>query len=134
MRDPIYIAKYLDLIKKDLIIEEDLHSIWIYLLDPEKDNKIILDGFICSTGTILENTSDVKKYIDQDFSPPISKDYSNDFSIQKDLSETDFRIDATDNRVSIFIKDSCFMILDLTYMKSYSKSVSKAGPYGFSLE
>jgi hypothetical protein len=134
MRDLVYISKHLDSIKMDLIIEEDKHSIWTYLLDPINGNKIILDGFICSTGTIVENTSDVKRYIDQDFSPPISQDYSNEFSIQRDLTEMDFRIETTNNGVSIFIKDSCFVILDLIGMNSYSKSVSKPGPFGSPIE
>ncbi|GJM63895.1 hypothetical protein PEDI_44470 [Persicobacter diffluens] len=44
----------------DLVIEEDLHPIWMYLMDEENDNKIILDGFTCSNGSVVKNTSDVK--------------------------------------------------------------------------
>jgi hypothetical protein len=130
MREPVYISKYLDLLKKDLIIEEDKHSIWTYLLDSENDNKIILDGFICSNGTLVRKPSDVKEYIDKDFAPPLSEDYANEFSIQKNLSESDFKIETDKNNVTIYIMDSKFVILDLDRLKSYSKSVSKSGPYG----
>ncbi len=133
MRETIYISKHLDSIKKDLIIEEDKHSIWAYLLDSESenDNKIVLDGFVCSTGTVVEKSSDVREYIDNDFAPPISEDFINDFTIQKELQEKDFNIETSNKGVIISIKGTEFLILDFINSNSYSKAVSKPGPYGF---
>ena len=134
MREQIYIALHFDSINKDLIIEEDDHSIWAYILDSERDNKIVLAGFICSTGTIVKKSSDVKEFIKKDFAAPISEDFINSFTIQKDLQEADFKIDISDSKVTIFIKDTRFVILDFVHSNSYSKSVSKPGPYGLPIE
>ncbi len=130
MRDSVYISKHIDSIKKVLIIEEDEHSIWTYLLDSDNDNRIVMDGFVCSTGTIVKKSSDVKEFIDKDFAPPISEDFANDSTIQKDLQNDDFKIETSDKKIFIFIKGINFVILDFENSNTYSKSVSKAGPYG----
>ena len=130
MRELVYISKHLDLINKDLIIEEDKHSIWTYLLDAGKDKKSIGDGGICSNGTMVKKASDINEYIDNNFAPPLSEEYANEFSIQNNLIESDFKIETDKNSVSIYITDSIFVILDLDRLISYSKSVAKSGPYG----
>lgn len=134
MREHIYISRHLDSVKKDIIIEEDSHSIWTYLLDSENDNKIVMDGFICSTGTIVKKSTNVKEFIDKDFAPPISEDFVNGFTIQKDLLETDFRIETSENKVMIYIKGIIYVILDFANLRTYSKSISKPGPYGLPIK
>ncbi len=134
MRESVYISKHLESLRMDLIIEEDKHSIWTYLLDSENENKIVLDGFVCSTGTVVKKSSDVKEFIDIGFAPPISEDFINDFSIQKGLQGKDFKIKVSDNVVIIAVKGTDFVILDLLDSKSYTKAVSMSGPYGLPIE
>ncbi len=117
-----------------MIIEEDDYSIWTYLTDSENENRVVMDGFICSTGTIVKKSSDALEFINKGYAPPISEDFMNSFSIQKDLQAQDFRIEMFDNKVIVFIKGTSFVILDFINSKSYSRSVSKPGPYGLPIE
>lgn len=113
MKEPVYISKHFDSIKKKLIIEENKHSIWSYLVDSENDNEIIMDRLVCSTGTNVKKTSEVKDYIDKGFASPVSEEYVNRFTIQKDLIELDFKIEIFDNKVTVLIKNDRFVVLDI---------------------
>jgi hypothetical protein len=134
MKDPIYIAKQIDSQSRELIIESDDFSIWAYLIDSENDNNILLDGFICSLGKVLDSTAEVKDYIDKGYAPPICKDFLNDFTVQKDIVEKDINIKIESKGISIYIRDLKFLEMDLINLESFSRSISKSGPYGQTMD
>jgi hypothetical protein len=134
MRDPIYITKQIDSQSRELIIESDDFSIWAYLMDSENENNIILDGFICSLGKVLDSTAEVKDYIEKGYAPPISKDFLNDFTIQNDITEKDIDIKVDSKGISIYIRDLKFLEMDLINLYSFSRSISKSGPYGQTMD
>jgi len=131
MKNDIYITRHIDLIQKDIVIEGDEHSIWAYLLDSE--NNIVLDGFVCSRGTIVDSTTLVKDFIDKGFAPPLSKDFKNDFSIQSDLNSADISIKVNKRVIEVLIFDEVYLTMDYMNLKSHSKSISKSGAYGLPL-
>ncbi len=128
----IYISEDLISINKQVVIEEDKYSIWAYVVD-KVENKIVLDCFLCTRGTQILNSSKVQEFINQGFAPPLSKMYSNSFSIIEDLAEEDIKINYDEGLIRLNIKDIEYAILDLKNKKSYSKSISNSGPYGHEL-
>lgn len=115
-----------------LVIQGDDHSIWAYLQD-QKSNQILLDGFLCSRGTILDSPSLVKAFIDSELAPPISKSFSNEFTMQVDVRINDFQIHWKEEYVEVMIKEILYLRMNWSLKKSYSRSVSKPGPYGYPL-
>jgi hypothetical protein len=116
-------------LQMNLVIEGDEHSIWAYLTN-EVTNEVILDGFVCSNGTILESTSEVKGFIDSGISPPISRQYSNEHTLQPQIGRNDIRINWTTETVDVLINEVPFLQMNWLTKKSYSRSVSTPGPYG----
>ena len=131
MNDTIYISQHINSINKDIVIEGDKHSVWAYLLDPENENQIVLDGFICSKGTIVDSMEIIKDFISEGFAPPLCKDFINDYSIRNDLKEDDIQILISKDSIDIRIADVKYLSMDFNKLKSYSKAISNAGPYGF---
>lgn len=113
----------------NLVIEGDEHSIWAYLTD-EETNDVVLDGFICSLGTIVESTSEVKAYIDSGFAPPISKQFSNEYTIQSDIKVSDIKVNWTSKNVLVAINHVEFLRMNWLTKVSYCRGVSSSGPYG----
>jgi len=112
-----------------IIIEEDEKSIWAYLVD--NNGNLIQDGFLCSTGALVETKEQVKQAIDKGLAPPLLKNYQNDFSIQKNLTEADFRIDwVSENEISISIKGTPFLHIVKNKNISNSLAIGDDGPYG----
>ncbi|MEM7374607.1 MAG: hypothetical protein AAF587_38800 [Bacteroidota bacterium] len=128
MKD-IYISETNAVQRQELIIEGDAHSVWAYVLNlPE--NKVKFDGFVCSRGTIVERSEEVKEFIAKGISPPLMKRYSNQYSIQTGLESRHIQIDWRENTISIKVREVDFLILDLENQISYTKAVSNNGPYG----
>ncbi len=127
----IYITEYNKLENRNLVIDSDQHSIWAYVLDSE--NRIEFDGFICSRGTLVDTSSNVKEFIENDFQPPLTKNIANEFSIQSEIKNEDIKIFWNDNLIRILINETEFLKMDTLNKKSYSKAVSESGPYGIPL-
>ena len=127
----IYISKINEEQNREIVVEGDNHSIWAYvLLQSEESFEIEFDGFVCSRGTILESSKDIKKYINKVISAPLIKKYSNEFSIQRGIENENIEIDWKGNVISVKLSGIEFLIMDINNKKSYSKSTSKKGPYG----
>ena len=60
------------------------------------------------------------------------KEYQNEFSIQEELTDDDFRIEWQSNseKIEIYIKEKLYLIMDLENKVGYSQSTSSEGPYG----
>ena len=113
----------------NFVIEGDDHSIWTYLTN-ELSNEVIQDGFLCSRGTILASTSEVKKFIDSGVAPPISKQYSNEYTLQPDIQEKEIMINWTTDTVEVFVNEMKFLSMNWRTKMSYSLGISTPGPYG----
>ncbi len=130
-KSEIYITEYNKLENRNLVIDSDQHSIWAYVLD--SDNKVELEGFICSRGTLVDTSSKVREFVENDFQPPLTKNIGNEFSIQSDITKEDIKIFWNDNLIQILINETEFLKMDTLNKKSYSKAVSEPGPYGIPL-
>ncbi|WP_232124628.1 hypothetical protein [Tenacibaculum finnmarkense] len=118
-------------------MQGDIHSVWAYVIDiTDNKDEIEFDGFICSRGTLIQNKEEIGTYIndDQGYAPPLLIEYKNEFSIINDLIESDIKIDWKDNIVRVYMKGIEYLLMDLDTKKSYSKGISKSGPYGIPLE
>lgn len=121
---------------KCVLVQGDIHSVWAYVIDiTDNKDEIEFDGFICSRGTLILDEDEIEKYIndDQGYAPPLLTEYKNEFSIMYDLVESDISIDWENNIVRIFMKGIEYLVMDIDAQKSYSKGISKSGPYGFPL-
>lgn len=131
MSKEIFIAEFNPNESRHLIIESDKHSVWAYVLNSE--NQIEFEGFICSLGTLVDSTLDIERFINNELQPPLSKNAANEFSIQKGIQKTDFKIDWCNNLINIYINEVIFAIMDTLNQKCYSKSISESGAYGIPL-
>ena len=127
----IYLSKINEEQNREVIVEGDDHSVWAYVLKHSEESiGIEFDGFICSRGTLVESSKEIKDYINNAISAPLMKRYSNEFSIQREIENKDIEIDWHGNEISIKLNGIDFLIMDLKNRKSYSKSTSENGPYG----
>jgi len=127
----IYLSKINEEQNREVIVEGDDHSVWAYVLKHSEESiGIEFDGFICSRGTLVESSKEIKDYMNNAISAPLMKRYSNEFSIQREIENKDIEIDWNGNEISIKLNGIDFLIMDLKNRKSYSKSISENGPYG----
>lgn len=134
---PIFISDSNEDLSKAIIIDGDQHSVWAYILEIDGENQnLIFDGFICSRGTIVKDGAEVKKYISQDFQPPLMKKYKNEYSVQESLSDEHFTIewDTSKLEVKVKLKNELYLIMNILKKESYSKATSMTGPYGIMIE
>ena len=130
----IYLQEYNSRSDRHLIIDGDIHSAWVYLINKSSTGQVIeFDGFLCSRGTLIKTSNQIKEYIDNSFQPPLLEKFSNQYCIQADLKEQDITIDWQDEIIKILIKSEVFLIMDIKDQKSFSKSISAVGPYGYPL-
>ena len=129
--EKIFISQMIEELDKSIIIEEDENSIWAYLMN--KDFKLIeFDGFLCS---IQPPTDSYDKKDIQKKPPPLINEYANEFSYLPTIRGDQIRIetDIENQLVKIMISNDLYLRLDLEAKKSYSKGLSKDGPYGLTL-
>jgi hypothetical protein len=127
----IYISKINEEQNREIVVEGDDHSIWAYVLKHSEESIAIeFDGFLCSRGTIVETSKEIKEYINKVISAPLMKKYSNEFSIQRGIENENIEIDWKGNEISIKLNGIIFLIMNIKNRKSYSKSISKKGAYG----
>lgn len=137
MNEVLLTSEYNYEINKCVLVQGDIHSVWAYVIDiTDNKDEIEFEGFVCSRGTLIADNSEIEKYInhDQSFAPPLLTEYKNEYSIINDLTESDIKIDWKDDIVKILIKGTEYLKMDLETKISYSKGISKSGPYGIPLE
>ncbi|MCF1192029.1 hypothetical protein LRR18_10585 [Mangrovimonas sp. AS39] len=130
-------SKYDYELNKCILVQGDIHSVWAYVIDiTDNKDEIEFDGFICSRGTIIQTKDEIETYIndDQGFAPPLLGDYKNKHSVIKDLVEANIEIEWNNHIVRVLVKGIEYLIMDLKTKKSFSKSISKSGPYGMPLK
>lgn len=128
MKTDIYITEFNETENRKLIIDSDEHSVWAYILDSE--NKIELDGFLFSCGTIVESIENIQEFIDKDFQPPLAKRFENKFSVLSGIKNENIKIIWGENLIKIFLNGIEYLVMDILNRQSYSKAISEKGAYG----
>jgi len=112
-----------------LILEEDEHSVYAYIVSEDRES-IEFDGFLCSVTNPFDNNIDLEKYKQSGYPPPLIKKYANEYSYVRNLKAEDISIKWGENLAEISIKGVKYLKMDLTIKTSYSKSLKTDCPYG----
>ncbi len=125
----VFLTSTNSLTGRTLVIEEDAYSVWAHMLSSDKES-IDFEGFLCSVvapklskNDTLESTKDTKEM-------PLPTSLSNYYSYVRNLKNEDIQIDWEKDRVSVYIRNVPYMIMDLNTKTSYSKSLAKDCIYG----
>ena len=133
MSADIYLSYHLAEINRTLVIDGDGFSVYAFLLKDDEES-IDFDGFICSTGTLVENETEVKRFIQEGNQPPLMKKYANELSVVEDIKAEDIDVEVLDDEtLAVSIRGRQYMLMDLAEKQSYSIAVSEDGPYGYML-
>ncbi|AXT58522.1 hypothetical protein J8L88_22385 [Aquimarina sp. MMG015] len=130
--DGIFITSTDPISGRTLMIEEDEYSIWVYVLNPDKQG-IDFDGFLCSVVDPESITMSPKEATKNGNAPPLTTDYANKYSYIKNLKSNDIKVYWKYNRIEIKLKKETYLIMDLESKTSYSKALSKDCYYGNTL-
>lgn len=124
----IFLTKVNQSEAQTLVIEGDEHSVWAYLLNSSQ--KVELDGFICSRGTLVESGDKVREFLDKGFQPPLVEALSNENSVQLEINEESIKIHWENGVIQVLVHSKQFLKMDIHKKISYSLAISKEGPYG----
>ncbi|SEL37315.1 hypothetical protein SAMN04487910_2268 [Aquimarina amphilecti] len=130
--DGIFITSTDPISGRTLMIEEDEYSIWVYVLNPDKQG-IDFDGFLCSVVDPESITMSPKEATKNGNAPPLTTTYANKYSYIKNLKSNDIKVYWKYNRIEIKLKKETYLIMDLESKTSYSKALSKDCYYGNTL-
>lgn len=127
--DGIFITSTDPISGRTLMIEEDEYSIWVYVLNPDKQG-IDFDGFLCSVVDPESITISPKEATKNGNAPPLTTNFANKYSYIKNLKSKDIRVYWKQNRIEIKLKKETYLIMDLDSKTSYSKALSTDCYYG----
>ena len=120
--------------RKILILDHDDHSVWAFILDGETE-EIEFDGFVCSISEPVETEEEVEKFLEEGFSPRITKAFASDSCHQPEILSKDFKADWLDEyTVEVSIDEELFLLMDINNGVCFTKSVKEDGPYGLCFE
>lgn len=132
IKEDIYVSDVTEQDQLSIVIKGDEHTVWAYLMKiVGEEHHVIFHGFLCSRGTIVDNPEEVEEFLEQDLLPPLIEEYSNEFSIQMDLKNENFEIEWDEFEVRVYIKTVLYLVINYTKERSFSKAISKNGPYGY---
>ncbi|MBQ4819060.1 hypothetical protein [Aquimarina sp. MMG016] len=118
---------------RTIMIEEDDCSVWCHLLQKDKEG-IDFDGFLCSVIDPKLLDVNIDDILELGNTPPLSKAFSNKHSYVKNLRKKDIKIYWEEDQITITIRKETYLVMNLKEKTSYSKAISKDGPYGKSLQ
>lgn len=136
-KEEIFVSEVNEQIERAIIIDGDEHSVYAYCMKVIDDQQeLMFHGFICSRGTVVNFSKEVGNFIGQDFQPPLMEEYRNEYSVGESILNEDFRIEWEEKEkvIKVFLSGVLYLIMDMASQTSYSKSVSKEGPYGRSID
>ena len=67
------------------------------------EQELLFDGFLCSRGTIVDESEDVERYINNDLQPPLMESYKNEYSIHNSIVNSDLKIEWSGEEVKVYI-------------------------------
>lgn len=118
----------------DISIKGDDNAVWVFVYQVEGDSlDIIMDGFLCSRGEILENQLETIEYVQRGEAPPICREFASEECVVYGLAEDDIDVIWGDKKIDVQIFGETYLLLDLETRKSYSKAVKVEGVYGLPL-
>ncbi|WP_299211054.1 hypothetical protein [uncultured Aquimarina sp.] len=127
--DGIFITSTDPISGRTLMIEEDEYSVWVYVLNPDKQG-IDFDGFLCSVVDPESITISPKEATKNGNAPPLTTNFANKYSYIKNLRSKDIKVYWKQNRIEIKLKKETYLIMDLDSKTSYSKALSTDCYYG----
>ncbi|WP_299314097.1 hypothetical protein [uncultured Aquimarina sp.] len=127
--DGIFITSTDPISGRTLMIEEDEYSVWVYVLNLDKQG-IDFDGFLCSVVDPESITISPKEATKNGNSPPLTTNFANKHSYIKNLKSKDIQVHWKQNRIEIKLKKEIYLIMDLDSKISYSKALSTDCYYG----
>ncbi|WP_299439794.1 hypothetical protein [uncultured Aquimarina sp.] len=130
--DGIFITSTDPISGRTLMIEEDEYSVWVYVLNSDKQG-IDFDGFLCSVVDPESIKISPKEATKNGNAPPLTTTFANKYSYIKNLKSKDIKIYWKQNRIEIKLKKEMYLIMDLESKTSYSKALSKDCYYGNTL-
>lgn len=130
--EDIYLSDFNQKLNRVVVVEGDQHSIWAYLLK-EDQKGIDFEGFLCSRGTMIQNSDEIQQYMEAGMAPPLFQALANEFSVQEAIENKDITIIWKNQAANIFINEVLFLILDTENRVAYSKAVAEDSPYGLVL-
>jgi hypothetical protein len=129
----ILLESYNSDLGKIVILDNDEHSVWAFMLDAETQ-EIEFDGFVCALSPPFKSEKEVEKLLEDGFSPAITAEYASALAHQPDALAKEFTADwQEDGYLFIYLGEELFLVMDLEEELSYSKSVGADGPYGMAL-
>jgi hypothetical protein len=118
---------------KILVVDNDEHSIWAFLMDAETQ-EIEFDGFVCSLSEPFKTEEEVEKLIEDGFSPAITQAFASEYAHQPKALEYELNAEwQDDGYVFVYLNEELVLVMDLEENISFSKSVKENGPYGMAL-
>ncbi|MFD2561624.1 hypothetical protein [Aquimarina rubra] len=127
--DGIFITSTDPISGRTLMIEEDEYSIWVYVLNSDKQG-IDFDGFLCSVVDPESITISPKEATKNGNAPPLTTNYANKYSYIKNIKPKDIKVHWKQSRIEIKLKKETYLIMDLETKTSYSKALSEDCYYG----
>jgi hypothetical protein len=123
----VFYSEQDELSKKNIVIEEDENSIWVYLTNPN-ESKIEKDCFLGSRYKI-ESNLDKNKH--KQTPPSMIKEFSTEKSFLERISHNDITVNwFQKGNVLIKVKEIPFLFFHYEEIKGFSKSISKDGMFG----
>jgi hypothetical protein len=133
MDTDLYLSFHLAEIGRTLVIDGDGFSVYAFLLK-EDDETIDFDGFLCSTGTLVENEAEVARFIQEGNQPPLMKQFANEYSVVTDLKADEVGVEVLDeDTLAVSIRGKQYLLLDIAEKQSYTIAVTEDSPYGYVL-
>lgn len=112
---------------RTLMIEEDAHNIWAYMLSPDKA-EIDFEGFLCTV--VDPHKSDINYQEISKADGPISANLTNSYTYIKNIKKKHITIHWKKKHVVILIKNKVHLVMDMNTKTSYSKGLSEDCTYG----
>ncbi len=114
---------------RTLIIEEDLYSVWAYILCLTKE-AIDLEGFLCSVTDPKVSEKEVHCTAINKKKRPFPVSLANRYSYVKNLQKKDIQVDWQGECVHVHVRGDLYLIMNLKTKISYSKGLAKDCLYG----
>jgi len=129
--DQIFLTSTEPTTQRTLIVEGNAYSVWVYVLSIDKES-VDFEGYLCSLiDPKLSLDLPFEKKNGSKVSLPAS--LANSYSYVKDLNRKDIKVVWNKELVSIYIKNTPYLVMNLSTKMCYSKALSKDCSYGNAL-
>lgn len=117
---------------RTLMIEEEAHTVWAYILCEDKEN-IDFDGFLCAVTDPFSSNITPQEITHGKKDAPLPSVFANKYSYVENLKKKDIKIQWEKEHVNVFVKKNLYLIMDINTRSSYSRGLLKDCDYGMRL-